>query len=249
MNQRRMPMKNINSADVTKAQHLVCDAMGEITRATTKVLAEYFRDGYIKGFAKAIAYLDVDPAEADDILQSFAPDVRKKIIECSKSYNKNDATVVSEVEHIITVEGMSFENEYRIIKENLLMTGQSFAAEAIKKFRTQTPIFQEQLNHCIFDFEDINLLDTRSIQKILRDTDQQELAKALKGAPTELQDKIFGCMSKRAADMLKEDMEFMGPVRLSEVEASRAKIVQTVFRLEEEGDIAIARVTVGELVE
>ena len=128
------------------------------------------------------------------------------------------------------------------------MTGQNFAEESLKKFRSEMPIFQEKLNHCIFDFEDINLLDVRSIQKILIDTDQQELAKALKGAPTELQDKIFGCMSKRAADMLKEDMEFMGPVRLSDVEAARARIVQTVFRLEEEGDIAIARVTVGELL-
>ena len=128
------------------------------------------------------------------------------------------------------------------------MTGQSFAGEAIKKFRSDMPIFQQKLNNCIFNFEDIMLLDVRSTMKVLRDTDQQELAKALKGASPELQARIFGCMSKRASDMLKEDMEFMGPVRLSDVEASRARIVQTVFRLEEEGDIAIARVTVGELL-
>ena len=241
-------MKNKKNLDAGKAQFMVSSAMEEMTRATKKVLAEYLLDGYIKGLAKAIAYLEVDSTQADDLLGSFEPAVRKRIIESSKNYNKKDSDVISEVEHIITTEGMVFDKDYQIIKEHLLMTGQSFAGEAIKKFRNDMPIFQQKLNNCIFNFEDIMLLDVRSTMKVLRDTDQQELAKALKGAPTELQDKIFGCMSKRAADMLKEDMEFMGPVRLSDVEAARARIVQTVFRLEEEGDIQIANITIGELL-
>lgn len=234
-------MKNKKTIDTGKAQDKVSRTMDDITRASKKVLIEYLYQGYLKTMAKALAYLEIDDSQVDDILQSFEPDVRKKIMKFAKDYKKNDAQVISEVEHIIETEGMSFEKDYQLLKENLLMTGQDFAKQAIENFRRETPILQEKLNHCIFDFEDILMLDVRAIQKVLRDTDQQELAKALKGASPELQSQIFGCMSPRAATMLKEDMEFMGPVRLSDVEAARARIVQTVFRLEESGDIVIFR--------
>ena len=241
-------MKKNKSFDTGKAQYMVASAMEEMTRATEKVLVEYLFDGYIKNLAKAIAYLEVDDAKADDILCNFSPDVRKKIIDCAKDFKKTDKDVIEEVEHIIATEGMTFNHDYQIIKENLLLTGQDFAEENLKKFRSDMPIFQGKLNNCIFCFEDIVLLDCRSIQKILRDTDQQTLAKALKGVDTEVQDKIFCNMSKRAASMLKEDMEFMGPVRLEDVEAAQAQIVRTIFYLEDKGDISIARVTVGQLI-
>ena len=248
MKQRRTPMKNKKTIDAGKAQNMVSRTMNDITRASRKVLIEYLYQGYLKTMAKALAYLEIDDSQVDDILQSFEPDVRKKIMKFAKDYKKNDAQVISEVEHIIDTEGMSFENDYHILKENLLMTGQDFAKQAVENFRRETPIFQKKLDDCIFDFEDILMLDVRAIQKVLRDTDQQELAKALKGSSPELQAQIFGCMSPRAATMLKEDMEFMGPVRLSDVEAARARIVQTVFRLEEEGDIQIANITISELL-
>ena len=76
----------------------------------------------------------------------------------------------------------------------------------------------------------------------------EELAKALKSVDTEVQDKIFGNMSKRAASMLKEDMEFMGPVRLKDVEEAQQKIVSIIRRLEDNGDIVIARSGEDELV-
>ena len=242
-------MKKNKSFDTGKAQYMVASAMEEMTRATEKVLVEYLFDGYIKNLAKAIAYLEVDDAKADDILCNFSPDVRKKIIGCAKGFKKTDKDVIEEVEHIITTEGMTFDHDYQIIKENLLLAGQDFAEENLKKFRSDMPIFQEKLNNCIFCFDDIVLLDCRSIQKVLRETDQQTLAKALKGVDTEVQDKIFCNMSKRAASMLKEDMEFMGPVRLEDVEAAQAQIVRTIFYLEDKGDISIARVTVGQLIE
>ena len=94
----------------------------------------------------------------------------------------------------------------------------------------------------------ILMLDDRAIQKVLREVDQQELAKALKSVDTEVQDKIFRNMSKRAASMLKEDMEFMGPVRLKDVEESQQKIVSTIRRLEDSGEIVIARSGEDELV-
>jgi flagellar motor switch protein FliG len=100
----------------------------------------------------------------------------------------------------------------------------------------------------MFVFEDIVLLDDRSIQKVMREVDSQELAKALKSVDTEVQDKIFRNMSKRAAGMLKEDMEYMGPVRLKDVEESQQKIVSIIRHLEDTGEIVIARAGEDELV-
>ena len=97
-------------------------------------------------------------------------------------------------------------------------------------------------------FEDIVLLDDRSIQKVLREVDSQELAKALKGVDAEVQEKIFRNMSKRAAQLLREDMDFMGPIRLRDVEESQQKIVNIIRKLEDAGDIVIARAGEEELV-
>ena len=110
------------------------------------------------------------------------------------------------------------------------------------------PELAEEIKKRMFVFEDIVMLDDRAIQKVLREVDTQELAKALKSVDTEVQDKIFRNMSKRAAAMLKEDMEYMGPVRLKDVEESQQKIVSVIRRLEDSGEIVIARSSDDEMV-
>jgi flagellar motor switch protein FliG len=100
----------------------------------------------------------------------------------------------------------------------------------------------------MFVFEDIVMLDDRSIQKVMREVDAQELSKALKSVDTEVQDKIYRNMSKRAAQMLKEDMEFMGPIRLKDVEEAQQKIVAIIRHLEDTGEIVVARAGEDELV-
>jgi hypothetical protein len=82
--------------------------------------------------------------------------------------------------------------------------------------------------------------DDRAIQKIMRETDSQELARALKISPVEIQEKIFRNMSRRAAEMLKEDMEYMGPVRVKDAEESKQRIVSIIRHLEETGEIVVA---------
>jgi flagellar motor switch protein FliG len=93
----------------------------------------------------------------------------------------------------------------------------------------------------MFLFEDITLLDDRSIQQVLRDVDTKELALALKGTPGEVQEAIFRNMSERAALNIKEDLEFMGPVRVKDVEEAQQKVVAVIRRLEEAGSIVIQR--------
>jgi flagellar motor switch protein FliG len=93
----------------------------------------------------------------------------------------------------------------------------------------------------MFVFEDIVMLDNRSIQKVIREVDTQDLTRALKGVDTEVQEKVFQNVSKRAAQALKEDMEYMGPVRIKDVEEAQQKIVAVIRHLEDTGEIIIAR--------
>lgn len=99
----------------------------------------------------------------------------------------------------------------------------------------------DEIRQRMFIFEDIITLDDASIQRVIREVDSKDLAKALKGSSEEVKERIFRNISKRAAEMLKEDLEFMGPVRLREVEEAQQKIVAIIRRLDEAGEIIISR--------
>jgi flagellar motor switch protein FliG len=110
------------------------------------------------------------------------------------------------------------------------------------------PELAEEIKKRLFVFEDIIRLDDRSLQRVLREVDMKELGLALKGATEELRGKFFKNMSKRAAEMLQEDMDYMGPVRVKDVEDSQQKVVNVVRSLEEAGEIVIASGGEDELV-
>ena len=103
------------------------------------------------------------------------------------------------------------------------------------------PELADQIKNMMFVFEDIVQLDDRAIHAIMREVDVKELGTALKGVGVDVQNKIFKNMSERAVAMLKEDMEFMGPVRLRVVEEAQQKIVAAIRRLEEAGEIVVGR--------
>jgi len=105
----------------------------------------------------------------------------------------------------------------------------------------QDPELAEEIKKRMFVFEDIVTLDNRSIQRIIRDVENADLQLALKVASEEVREAIFRNMSKRMADTFREEMEYMGPVRLRDVEEAQTRIVATIRRLEEAGEIIIAR--------
>jgi flagellar motor switch protein FliG len=102
------------------------------------------------------------------------------------------------------------------------------------------PELATEIKNLMFVFEDVLLLDDRSMQRVLKEVDSKELAMALKGASEELQEKFYRNMSSRAAEMIREDMEFMGPIRLKTVEEVQQKVVDVIRRLEEDGEIIIS---------
>ncbi|AHF10619.1 MULTISPECIES: flagellar motor switch protein FliG [Dehalobacter] len=110
------------------------------------------------------------------------------------------------------------------------------------------PDLAEQIKRQMFVFDDVILLDDRSVQLVLREVETKDLALALKGSNEDVTQKILANMSSRSAGMLKEDMQFMGPVRLREVEEAQQKIVKVIRKLEEAGAIVISRGGADEII-
>ena len=105
----------------------------------------------------------------------------------------------------------------------------------------EEPELADEIRKKMFVFEDILLLDDRAIQRVLRDVDNNDLAISLKGANEEVQNAIFNNLSKRLGVMIREDMEFMGPVRMKDVEEAQQKIVNIIRKLEDSAEIVISR--------
>lgn len=111
----------------------------------------------------------------------------------------------------------------------------------LDRLEEENPEIADEVRKSMFVFEDIALLDDRSLQLVLREIDLKDLAMSLKVATDDVKNKFFRCMSERASSMLKEDMEFLGAVRLRNVEEAQQRIVAQVRKLEESGQIQISR--------
>ena len=116
----------------------------------------------------------------------------------------------------------------------------------IESLEIKSPTIADEVRELMFVFEDIIKLDDKAIQKILREVDTRDIALSLKGAKDDLKEKIFSNMSERARAMLKDDMEYMGPVRAKDVQEVQTKIVRLIRTLESAGEINIDRGGDGE---
>lgn len=134
------------------------------------------------------------------------------------------------------------------VVEILDIMSDNLDAEILENLEEIDPDMTEDIRKMMFTFEDLCALDGRSIQMILREVNNDSLTLALKTATDEIKEKIFTNMSNRAADMIKDDLEAMGPVRLSEVEAMQQTIVRIAMKLEEEGKIVLGRGSGDEFV-
>ena len=224
-----------------------------IRRTDPAHLLNFIQQEYPQTIALILAYLE--PGKAAVILQNLPEEMQAEVSKRLATMDRTSPEVLREVERVLEKKLSTLSSEdytaaggVEAIVEILNLVDRSSEKSIIESLEEDDPDLAEEIKKRMFVFEDIVMLDNRAIQKVLRDVDQQELAKALKSVDTEVQDKIFSNMSKRAASMLKEDMEFMGPVRLKDVEESQQKIVSIIRRLEDSGDIVIARSGEDELV-
>lgn len=190
----------------------------------------------------------LDSGMAAKLMESFPVERQANIFSIMSMGGGFSKSVMEAIEKSVLSEVVDEQNKESASTFDIESSARIFSAMNYNSCSRVLPFIEKlssetftELNKRIFMFEDIVLLDDRSIQIVLREVDQVELAKALKGADSEVCDKIYRNMSKRAATMLKEEMEFLGPLSIKDVYEEREKIVSVIRRLEESGDIVIAR--------
>jgi flagellar motor switch protein FliG len=224
-----------------------------IRRTDPSHLLNFIQGEHPQTIALILAYLD--PQKGAQILSGLNHQVQADVARRIAQMDRTSPDVLREVERVLerklsTLASEDFTSAGGIdsIVEVLNNVDRGTEKIIIEALEEEDPELAEEIKKRMFVFEDIVLLDDRSIQKVLREVDTQDLAKALKGVDAEVQEKIFRNMSKRAASLLREDMDFMGPIRLRDVEESQQKIVNIIRKLEDAGDIIVARAGEEELV-
>jgi len=202
--------------------------------------------------ALTLSYLE--PAKASVILQNLPNELQSDVTRRIATMDRVSPEILREIERVLEKKLSSCDDfNYEAggvasAVELLNLTDRSSEKQIIEALEDEDPELAEEIKKRMFVFEDIVMLDDRSIQRIVREVDSQELTKALKNVDSEVQNKIFSNFSKRAVANLKEDMEYMGPVWLKDVEEAQQKIVSIIRHLEETGEIIIARAGEDELV-
>lgn len=240
-------MKN-NNSNSELSKKLVQESMDKISRRVKSILVCYVKCLYENRLARIIAILGVDSPEANEALKDKDSLWRKNILDRAKLIPVTDKYAIKEVDNILAGFDYDFTNEYKNIRKNLINLEHDEAKKIIEDFRNELPVLQDKLNDCLFNFNDLENLNDRAIQILLKELDQQQLAKALIGASTEVQERIFRNMSKTAVSMFKEDLQFIGPIPLSEVKEAQASILNTLFDLEKKGKLKINSLKPSELI-
>ena len=217
-----------------------------IRKTDPSQLLNFIQDEHPQTIALILSYL---PASQSSMVVSALPpekqaDVAKRIAQMDRT----SPDVIKQVEKVLERKLSSLVNQdYTIvggvdaIVEILNSVDRGTEKHIMETLEVEEPELADEIRKKMFVFEDILSLDDRSIQRVLRDVENSDLALALKGAAEEVQNVILNNLSKRLAAMIKEDMEYMGPVRMKDVEEAQQKIVNIIRKLEDSAEIVIAR--------
>lgn len=196
--------------------------------------------------ALVLSYLQ--PEQSSIILSSLPQEKQADVAKRIALMDSTSPEVISQVERVLEQKlsatvTQDYTNAGGIAAIVQILNGVDRGTERtiLDSLEIQDPELAEEIKKRMFVFEDIVSIDNRSIQRIIRDIENSDLQLALKVASEEVRDAIFRNMSKRMAETFKEEMEYMGPVRLRDVEEAQTRIVATIRRLEESGEIIIAR--------
>ena len=209
-------------------------------------LINFIQDEHPQTIALILSYLA--PQQAALIVSALPPERQADVAKRIAVMDRTSPDVIKEVEKVLESKLASLVNQdYTIIGgvdavvEILNTVDRGTERHIMETLETEDPELAEEIRKKMFVFEDILLLDDRAIQRVLRDVENNDIAMALKSANEEVQNALFNNVSKRLAVMIKEDMEFMGPVRMKDVEEAQQKIVSIIRKLEDSGEIVISR--------
>lgn len=216
-----------------------------LQKAETQNLLMFIQDEHPQTIALIVSHLSFH--KASEILSGLAGPKQIEVVKRVANMEQTNPEVISEVERglekrLSNMLNQSFEQIGGIdtVAEMLNLVDRTTEKSILEGLEGESPGLVEQIRRLMFVFEDILYVNDKGIQAVLKEIDNDELAIALKTASDPLKEKIFANMSERAGQLISEDMEFMGPVRVSDVEASQQRIVDVVRRLEDAGEILIS---------
>ncbi|OQP07980.1 flagellar motor switch protein FliG [Geobacillus sp. 46C-IIa] len=215
-------------------------------KADPMQLLNFIQNEHPQTIALILSYLE--PAQAGQILSALPQEMQADVARRIALMDSTSPEIISEVEQILerrlsatVVQDYTQAGGIEAVVEVLNQVDRSTERTILDALEIQDPELAEEIKKRMFVFEDIVTLDNRAIQRVIREVDNNDLMLALKVASDEVKDIVFRNMSTRMAETFKEEMEYMGPVRLRDVEEAQSRIVAVIRRLEETGEIVIAR--------
>jgi len=209
-------------------------------------LVNFIQNEHPQTIALILAYLD--PKQSSEILISLPEDLQADVVKRLALLERASPEIVKQVEKILEKKMSSFVSQdfsnvggIDVTVEIMNSIDRSAEKRILDSLEKTDPELAEEIKKRMFVFEDIVNLDDRSIQMVLREVDTHDLALAMKGSTDEVKDKIFKNMSKRASGLLEDELKYMGPVRVKDVEDAQLKIVTIIRKLEDAGEIVISR--------
>jgi len=209
-------------------------------------LINFIQDEHPQTVALILSYLV--PQQAAQVVSALPPEKQADVARRIAVMDRTSPEIIKEVEKVLESKLASLVNQdYTIIGgvdavvEILNTVDRGTERHIMETLEVEVPELAEEIRKKMFVFEDILLLDDIAIQRVLRDVENNDLSVALKNANEEVKNAIFNNVSKRLAVMIKEDMDFMGPVRMKDVEEAQQKIVNIIRKLEDSGEIVISR--------
>lgn len=216
-----------------------------LQKAESENLLTFIEDEHPQTIALIMSYLPYH--KASEILARLPEQKQIEVVRRIAGMDQTNPDVIREVEEGLEMRlaNMLTQSVERVggidtVAEILNVVDRGTEKSILEGMEPEDPDLVEEIRKLMFVFEDISLINDRGIQSMLKEIDNSELCLALKTASEPLKEKIFGNMSQRASELIKEDMEYMGPVRLSDVEQAQQRIVDVVRRLEEAGEIVIS---------
>jgi flagellar motor switch protein FliG len=216
-----------------------------LQRAESENLLTFIQDEHPQTIALILSHLPHH--KASEILVGLPPQKQIEVVRRVANMEQTNPEVIREVEAGLEsrLSNMIMSSMERVggvdtVAEILNLCDRATERSIMEGVESEDPDLVEEIRRLMFVFEDINMVDDKGIQAVLKEVDNDELCLSLKTASDGLKEKIFKNMSSRAAEMIKEDMQFMGPVRVSDVETAQQRIVDIVRRLEDAGEIIIS---------
>jgi len=224
-----------------------------LRNADPSQITTYIQNEHPQTIALILAYLQ--PAQSAAILSGLNQDLGADVARRFATLDKTPPEVIREVESVLqkklsAVVSTNFRQAggVKSLVEVLHFVDRATEKTILETLSENNPEIADEVKKNMFVFENIITLDDRAIQMVLKEVDTKELSVALKGVGEATQARIFKNMSERAATMMKEEMQFMGPVKLRSVEESQQRIVGIIRRLEDAGDIIVARAGSEEMI-